>query len=51
MADVENVHSVVVRARSEFRTEGNLPGTDGLGLATFGVGCHFYSSPIGKCSY
>lgn len=46
MVDVENAHSVVVRARAELRTEGNLPGTEGLGFATFGVGCHFYSSLI-----
>lgn len=46
MVDIENFHSLNVRDRSKLRTVGNLLATEGLGLATFGVGCHFYSSPI-----
>lgn len=44
MVDNENSHSMS-ESDQNFRTVGNLLATEGLGLATFGVGCHFYLSP------
>lgn len=45
MVDIENFHSLDVRARSKLRTVGNLLATEGLGLATLVLIAIFIQAP------